>query len=131
MANKTYKPLLIDSILATANLPKQRFISFTGGVCTAGEKALGVSDVETDIGQYAPVGVVGILLVEAGGEITQGSAVTSDANGKAVTATDDTIESTTEDEVTTYSIQKGTAVNGYALDAATASGDIIRIARGI
>ena len=32
MANKLYKPLLIDSVLATADLPKQRFISFSGAI---------------------------------------------------------------------------------------------------
>lgn len=131
MTNKTYKPLLIDSVKATADLPKQRFVSFGGAVCTAGEKALGISDVETDNGQFAPVGVLGIFLIETGGAITQGDAVTSDADGKAVTATGDTIESTTEDETTTYSIQKGDAINGYALDTASSSGEIIRVVRGI
>ena len=37
MANKLYKPLLIDSVLATEDLPKQRFISFDGKVSKAGE----------------------------------------------------------------------------------------------
>jgi len=131
MAQKLYKPILIDSILATATLPKQRFISFAGAVCTAGQKAIGVCDVETDSGQLAPVGVLGVFLVETGGAITVGAAVTSDANGKAVVATDDAITSTTANDVTTYSIQKGSAINGYALDAASASGETIRIVRGI
>ena len=63
MANKLYKPLLIDSVLATADLPKQRFISFNGAVSGAGEKAYGICDVETESGQYAPVATTGILLV--------------------------------------------------------------------
>lgn len=113
MAEKLYKPLLIDSIKATANLPKQKFIGFDGGVCTAGGKAYGVCDVEIDSGQLAPVGVLGVLLVEAGGAIAQGASVTSDATGKAVTIT---------------STEK---VNGTALDAATAAGEVIRIVRGI
>ncbi len=113
MAEKLYKPLLIDSIKATANLPKQRFVGFDGGVCTAGVKAYGVCDVETDLGQLAPVGVLGVLLIEAGGAIAQGASVTSDATGKAVAIT---------------STEK---VNGTALDAATASGEVIRIVRGI
>ena len=112
MANKLYKPLLIDSVLASADLPKQRFISFNGAVSGAGEKAYGICDVETESGQYAPVATIGILLVEAGGTITVGSEITSDANGKAVTLGDN---------------QKS---NGYALDDG-AEGDVIRIIRGI
>src|SRR5574344_1912132 len=98
MAEKLYKPLLIDSIKATANLPKQKFIGF---------------DVGAESGQLASVGVLGVLLVEAGGAIAQGASVTSDATGKAVTIT---------------STEK---VNGTALDAATAAGEVIRIVRGI
>lgn len=110
---KLYKPLLIDSIKATANLPKQRFIGFDGNICAAGAKAYGICDVETDAGQFAPAAILGILLIEAGGAIPAQSKITSDANGRATTIT---------------SIEE---VNGYSLDAATAAGDIIRIVRGI
>lgn len=113
MAQKLYKPLLIDSIKATANLPKQRFIGFDGNLCTAGVKAYGICDVETDAGQFAPVAVLGILLVESGGAIAAKAKITSDASGRAVAIT------STEE------------VNGYAIDAATAAGDVIRIVRGI
>lgn len=112
MANKLYKPLLIDSVLASADLPKQRFVSFGGAVSGAGEKAYGICDVETESGQYAPIATTGILLVEAGGTIAVGDEVTSDANGKAITLGNN---------------QKS---NGYALDAG-ADGDVIRIIRGI
>ena len=59
MANKLYKPLLIDSVLASADLPKQRFVSFGGAVSGAGEKAYGICDVETESGQYAPIATTG------------------------------------------------------------------------
>ena len=108
-----YKPLLIDSIKATANLPKQRFIGFDGNICSAGAKAYGICDVETDAGQFAPAAILGILLIEAGGVIPAQAKITSDANGRATT-----IASTEE-------------VNGYSLDAAIAEGDVIRIVRGI
>ena len=101
MANKLYKPLLIDSVLANADLQKQRFVDYDGNTCAKGVRAYGICDVETDKGQLAPIGVIGVLLVEAGGTITKGAAVTSDANGKA-------IAQTSSDEI-----------NGYALDAAT------------
>lgn len=112
MTNKLYKPLLIDSIKAVVDLPKQRFIDFSGNICTKGVKALGVSDVEIEANQYAPIGVLGIFLVEAGNSVTVGVEVTSDDNGKAVVAN-------AEDKI-----------NGYALDSANA-GEVIRIVRGI
>ena len=110
---KLYKPLLIDSIKAQTDLPIQRFIDFDGNLCAAGAKAYGVSDVEIESGQFAPIAVLGILLVEAGGALAAKAKVASDASGRAV------------------AITSNEEVNGYALDTATASGDIIRIVRGI
>lgn len=112
MVNKHYKPLLIDSIKATADIEQHRFIGFDGKHCTAGAKALGVSDVAIEKGQYAPVALFGILLVEAGGTITAGDEVSSDENGKAVKA-----------------IEKA-LVNGYAQDSGVV-GQEVRIVRGI
>lgn len=105
---KTYKSVLTESILASADIPKYRFVGFTGGLCAADAKALGVSEVDTKQGQYCPVIVYGIALVEAAGAISVGAKVYSNVSGKA-TAT-------------------GTNnPNGYAMDAATADGDIIRV----
>ena len=112
MTNKTYKPLLIDSVKVAADLEEKRFIGFDGNYCGAGEKALGVVDVSTEKDQYAPVVVFGILLVQAAGTIAVGDSVASDSEGKAVVAEDSAIS------------------NGYALDAAVA-GQEIRIIRGI
>ena len=42
MANKLYKPLLIDSIKAAENIVQQRFIGFDGKYCKSGAKAFGV-----------------------------------------------------------------------------------------
>lgn len=111
MTNKTYTPLLIQSVKAAADLEQHRFIGFDGNYCTAGAKAYGVSDVSTAKGQLAPVAVFGILLVEAAGTIALGDAVASDADGKAVKA-----ESTA-------------IINGYACDAGVA-GQKIRILKG-
>ena len=112
MAKKLYKPLLIDSVTANENLEQYRFVGFDGRHCSAGAKAFGVCDVSTEKDQYAPVGVLGIFLVEAASAITASANVTSDANGKAVVSAE-------HDEI-----------NGIALDSASA-GDIIRIVRGI
>ena len=48
MSEKTYKPVLISSITAKTDIKKCRFIGFDGNYCTAGVKAYGISDVETD-----------------------------------------------------------------------------------
>lgn len=73
--------ILIDSVLAAADLQQKRFVGFDGNCCTAGAKALGVVDVTTEKGQYAPVAVLGTLLVEAGGTIAVGDAIASDGEG--------------------------------------------------
>lgn len=112
MANKLYQPLLIESVKATANIEQHRFIGFDGAYCGAGEKALGVSDVAIESGQYVPVAVLGNLLVISAGTINAGEPVASDANGKAVKATG------------------GALVNGYAQDSVT-EGQEVRVLRGI
>ncbi|MBO6181510.1 DUF2190 family protein [bacterium] len=112
MANKLYKPLLIDSIKAVVNVEQNRFIGFGGNYCGAGEKALGVCDVPTEAGQLAPVGVIGIFLVEAGENISAGDEITSDATGKAV------------------KVARSEQINGYSLDTASV-GALIRVVRGI
>lgn len=112
MANKLYQPLLIESVKATADIEQHRFIGFDGAYCTAGAKALGVSDVSTENGQYAPIAVLGTLLVESAGTINVGEPVTSDGNGKAVKATGDAL------------------INGYAQDSVT-EGQEVRVLRGI
>lgn len=112
MTTKTYTPILIDSVKIAANLQQHRFIGFDGNYCAAGAKALGVVDVSTSKGEYAPVAVLGTLLVEAGGTVAVGDAVASDAYGRAVKVAESAI------------------ANGYALDAGTL-GQEIRIIRGI
>lgn len=108
MANKSYNPLLIDSVKTSADLLEHRFVGFDGNYCTEGGKALGVVDVSTAKEQYAPVAIFGILLVESGETVTKGDAITSDAEGKAIKAASSAI------------------VNGYALDDGV-TGQEIRI----
>jgi len=112
MSEKTYKPGLMESVKAAVNIEKQRFIGFDGNYCGENLKALGVSDIETEQGQYTPVVINGILLIKTAGAITAGNKVASDANGYAVAYTTGEI-------------------NGYALDTAAGTDEIIRITRGI
>lgn len=111
MTNKLYKPLLIETVKATVNIEQHRFIGFDGKYCANGKKALGVSDVSTEQNQAAPVAVLGILIVTAGDTITQGDAITSNEEGKAV------------------KVISTEAVNGFACENATA-GEEVRILRG-
>lgn len=109
---KTKQTVLTTSLLALVDLPRHRFAGLDGGLCAAGAKSLGSVAADTEAGNVAPVDVLGICLVSAGGAIAAGAEVESDATGRAVTLT------------------TGKS-NGIAMDAATASGDVIRIVRGI
>ncbi len=109
---KTQHICLTTTILAAAALVRNRFVGLTGSTCAAGAKALGIAQTNVDAGEQAPVAALGILIVEAGAAIAAGAEVESNATGQAIT--------------------KATGVsNGFALDAATAAGDVIRVARGI
>lgn len=109
---KTHHPILVLSITAAAALTQRRFVGLDGDVCGAGAKALGAAEFNADAGDQASVNANGLILVEAGGAIAAGAEVESNASGQAVT-------------------QSAGASNGYALDAATTSGDVIRVVRGI
>lgn len=84
MTNKLYSPILIESVKAVADLSQYRFVGFDGNYCAAGAKALGVVDVSTEKGQYAPSAVFGTLLVEVGDTISAGDPVASDAGQEGV-----------------------------------------------
>lgn len=109
---KTHSPIFVMSVTAAADLIQNRFIGLDGDVCGAGEKALGTADMDAAAGEQATANVLGCILVEAGGAIAAQSEVESNANGQAIT--------------------KSSGIgNGFALDAASAAGDVIRIVRGI
>lgn len=106
---KTEQPILITTINAGADLTKNLFVDFDGTLPSADVKALGVVNADTAQNYLAPIVVSGIALVKSAGAVTLGSAVTTDANGKA--------KAVTASEV----------INGYALDAATDVDQLIRI----
>lgn len=110
---RTYKPGITDSVMAVESLIKQRFVGFDGKLAGNGKKALGVCDTSTDINQLAPIVLNGILPVETGGAIAAGAKVTSDGQGRAI------------------ALGANQELNGFAIDEAVGSGEIIRIARGI
>lgn len=72
--------------------------------CGAGDHALGVRQNKPNANEAMTIVNSGIVFVEAGAAVANGALVTSDATGRAVTAT------------------SGTAVNGEAMETASAAG---------
>jgi len=105
---KTASIALTLSLLASSDIPKLRFVDYNGAKCPAESRAIGVSEDSATTGEVFPVNTLGVLIVESGDALAVGDAVESDAEGRAVTVTTG-------------------AVNGWAMDAATAAGEIIRI----
>lgn len=96
------------TILAAAALARHQMVGFDGNVCAAGAAALGTAETDTAAGSPAPVNLHGALLATAGAAIAAGAAVETGADGKVIT-------------------KAAGIANGYAIDAALADGDIIRI----
>jgi hypothetical protein len=107
---KTEKILLAVTIAAATALTRFRLVDFTGAVAGAGERALGVANMDYDSGEQAGVATHGEILVEAGAAVAVGVQVESDASGRVIT----------------YSAG---VPFGVARDAASAAGDIIRVLR--
>lgn len=110
--NKTYKPILIDTLKASTDLKKQRFAGFDGNYCEAGKKAFGIVDADTSADELAPIALNGILLIECGGSVSAFDEITSDSEGRAIVCSSQDTS------------------NGFALDSGE-EGDTIRIVRGI
>lgn len=115
------RPVMALSLLAMAAVPYARFVALSGApsplpgmpgavpVTTAGAKALAVSGRPALFGEAFDGIALGSAVVEAGGAITAGAEVASDAQGCAVA-------------------QSGTAKTaGIALEAATAAGELIEV----
>jgi hypothetical protein len=98
------------TIVATEAITAKRFVAYNG-THTVNLSAMGVARFDTDSGDPISVGVAPIEVVEAGGNISAGALVDSDADGKAVT----------------HSSGVGC---GRALDAASA-GTFIRVRLGV
>ena len=69
---------------------------------TAGENCIGVLRTEGEAGQAVAVLVDGPVIVEAGGTVTNGATVATDATGRAVDAT-------TNDIIMGYAMEAGVA----------------------
>lgn len=166
---KTIPEGSVITISAGENVVANRLIGFDGKYCAAGEKAFGVSEYDTNVGNDMAVRYKGIALITAGNTISVGAAIKATTGGKAIPATamavavavtpDVDVDITAsgslptgETPVTSSSANPAVAVtanatvsatasatgtvsgsvppekiNGYALDAATGDGDLIRV----
>lgn len=77
-------PLLTLSVTAAAALTANRLVTATGAVPAAGASTLGVTRTSADIGDRAPIDVLGTTEVEIGGTATAGGPAMTDNLGRAV-----------------------------------------------
>lgn len=78
-------PILTQSVIATAALTADRFVTIAGAVPAAGASAYGVGRSTVAIGARQTVDVLGTAVVEAGAAIAEGAFVQTDASGRAIT----------------------------------------------
>ena len=111
---------LASNYTAAAAIPKHRIVKHGATdrevalAAAATDACIGVShEISADKGERLDVWHVGIVLVEAGAAIARGAPVASDSTGRGITAA------------------PGTGVNarvvGFALEAAGAAGDLVRV----
>ncbi|MCX6146054.1 MAG: DUF2190 family protein, partial [Candidatus Kapabacteria bacterium] len=100
-------------------------------LCSTSEKAVGVleeNEAPSVAGQEVAVAVGGIVVIEAGGTFASGDPVSSDSSGKAVVVASVAVASGSGGGATTLTGGKlPVAINGYAIDKSTASGQFVRI----
>ena len=140
MAGIVPVPPALQTLTLTAGgaISAYRFVGFDSLVCGANATAVGVSpDYDVASGEVFPCVTQGIVIVQASAAISVGAAVASTSTGKAVTAT--SLSATVPGSgttVTSSSAQPAMTIagsvtpqkiNGYALDAAGADGDYIRV----
>ena len=113
----TENPGKTITITAREVLQPYRFVGFSGHVCGAGEKSLGVATSQSSpfhVDEDAAIVTDGVVIVEVSEEISfadvsKGIGISSDINGRGVKA------------------KNGEAVNGYAISPSSGPGDHIRL----
>lgn len=105
---KTEQPILVSSIVAKEEFPKGRCITFAGYMCTEGSKQFGVSQTSGSANELIPLTVQGIALCQIGMSVTAGAKLQVMDDGY----------------VSPYSDGE---IIGYAMDAASNVGDLVRV----
>ena len=105
-----HRPILSLTLTASAAVKPHRAVSTSGAhVSTAGNEAFGVAEYGAKAKETFAVITLGTAKVEAGAAISKGGDIMADANGKAIAKT-----------------TAGKRL-GIALQAASASGDVIEV----
>lgn len=107
--DKTAHPVAYISITAGEDLPANRFVDYNGSLADNTSKALGVSGIEWNSGDFASLTVLGVMPVEAASAVSLGDDVTATLSGRCKTAVSDE------------------PVNGRALNSAAGLGDFVRV----
>lgn len=102
-------PILTLTMIATATIPANRFVTFGGTVTVADANSCGVARTAAAIGDAFPYDSLGTAVVESGAAVTAGASVKSDGTGRAI------------DWATAG------AKLGQAMQAATAAGQFIEV----
>ena len=112
--------ILATNYVADSAIPKYRLVKHGMGdrsvipAVAATDSSIGVThELDTAAGERVDVWHVGIAYVEAGAAVARGAPVTADAQGRGVTAAP--------------AAGSNARVVGFALEAATAAGDVIRV----
>lgn len=112
--------VLASNYVAAAAIPKHRIVKHGATdrevtlATAAADACIGVShEVSADKGDRVDVWHVGIALVEAGAAIARGAPVASDATGRGIVAAP--------------GAGTNARVIGFALEAAGAAGDLVRV----
>jgi len=118
---------IVSLFKATASISKGTLVRLTGDLevqpAVADSDPIGAALKDVGSGESVPVCIHGVCKVKAGGAITRGKAVKSDANGRAIEISDQAVN---EGGTATYTIYYARKA-GVALQAAAAADDWILI----
>lgn len=81
---KQATPTLVKSLVASGSITANTFVTAAGATAGAGVNTFGVANSTAASGERFPVTVLGTQTVLSGGQFTAGTAVKSDASGKAI-----------------------------------------------
>lgn len=133
---ESYTPSLVRTVKAAGAFTKRRFIGFDKlQITAAGAAAMGVAQQDAALNELTPVTILGTAIVEAGGAVSLGVYVTSDAQGRAIAAANLAVAAgataVTSTAANGSSILTGSVtpekINGIAMEAASAPGDLIEV----
>jgi hypothetical protein len=104
MKKTSFSPIQVITITTNSNIVEHRFIDFYGNLANHSQNVLGISYLNIQANDYAPVITLGTAIIEASEDINVGDEISCDKNGKAKLR------------------QDGEKINGRAINATLANG---------